>query len=192
MGDVVRIGDDEFRFHADEATFEPDADLLAGSGARAVMPEPAAGGTLQVAEAESPAIPSTVERSKGSEPPLLATLEILNQGVHKGARFRIHRAITHVGRRGENDVRLDDDSVSGSHAVLVRRGDGWTVTDLESTNGTYVDGERIQGERALAAACELRFGGMKALFRAIAASSTDSSSTRVIVGAQDPGAGSDS
>lgn len=193
MGDVVRIGDDEFRFEADEASFEPAAELLEAapgvppSSSGNASPDPSS-----LAARESPPVPPTVERSKGSEAPLLATLEIMNEGVHKGARFRIHRAITHVGRRAENDVKLDDDSVSGSHAVLIRRGDGWSVTDLDSTNGTYLDGERIRGERALATACELRFGGIKVVFRAIAASSPDSSSTRVIVGAQDPGAGSDS
>ena len=117
---------------------------------------------------------------------LLATLEIINEGALKGTRFRLERPIAHIGRGPSNEIRLRDESVSGSHATLMRRGAQWVVVDLDSTNGTYVDGERISGERVLQGAAEVRFGGIKMVFRPIAGSGDDDvMSTRVIVGVRD-------
>ena len=183
MGDIVRIGDEEFRFEADAASFEPDPSLLAGAGRRrdATVGPPAAAASSAASVAPA-AAPVTVEKQRGEGVRLLATLELLNQGVHQGVRFRIERPVSQIGRGRQCDIRLDDDSVSGSHATLMRRSVGWAVIDLDSTNGTYVDGERILGERALPGVCELRFGGIKAVFRPIGGSEPDESSTRAIVG----------
>ena len=117
---------------------------------------------------------------------LLATLEIINEGALKGTRFRLERPIAHIGRGPSNEIRLRDESVSGSHATLMRRGAQWVVVDLDSTNGTYVDGERISGERAIQGVSEIRFGGIKMVFRPLAGSGNDDvMSTRVIVGIRD-------
>ena len=45
-----------------------------------------------------------------------------------------------AGRMGDAGVRLDDATVSRHHAAFVRRGDAWWVVDLDSTNGTRVNG----------------------------------------------------
>jgi pSer/pThr/pTyr-binding forkhead associated (FHA) protein len=115
---------------------------------------------------------------------LLATLEIITRGTLLGKRFRLERTVVHIGRRPDSDVRLDDDTVSGSHATLSRRKSGWVLSDHGSTNGTYIDGERLVGERELSAtATELRFGGIKMLFRPIAVGAdADATSTRAVVG----------
>ena len=49
-----------------------------------------------------------------------------------------------VGRSESNDIVLNDDTVSGSHAVLTVDGDAWTVTDQGSSNGTYVNGKKVE------------------------------------------------
>jgi len=103
--------------------------------------------------------PSEVDRRA------LATLEILSDGPLKGARFPVERPVIHIGRSAENDVRIADDSVSGAHATLLRRGSVWHLIDLASTNGTFVDGRRIDGEAIIQGAAELRFGGVKVSFR---------------------------
>jgi pSer/pThr/pTyr-binding forkhead associated (FHA) protein len=52
-------------------------------------------------------------------------------------------AVTHVGRGFSADVRLDDQSVSRRHAVIVDHGDGVKILDDRSANGTFVNGERV-------------------------------------------------
>ena len=49
-----------------------------------------------------------------------------------------------IGRSAGSDIRVDSKSVSRNHAVLTRYDDGsWTITDIESQNGTWVNGERV-------------------------------------------------
>jgi pSer/pThr/pTyr-binding forkhead associated (FHA) protein len=52
-------------------------------------------------------------------------------------------SVTHLGRGFSADVRLDDQSVSRRHAVLVDHGDGVKLLDDRSANGTFVNGERV-------------------------------------------------
>jgi pSer/pThr/pTyr-binding forkhead associated (FHA) protein len=115
------------------------------------------------------------------KPALLATLEVLTRGLQEGKRFRIERNIAQIGRGTHNDVHLADDSVSGSHATLMRRGPAWYLVDLGSRNGSYVDGTRIT-EQQLTSGSELRLGNVKLLFRALASAPDDDGSTRGIVG----------
>jgi pSer/pThr/pTyr-binding forkhead associated (FHA) protein len=51
-----------------------------------------------------------------------------------------------LGRAAGNDVVFDDLKVSREHAILEWAGDGFTLRDLDSANGTYVNDERIEGE----------------------------------------------
>jgi pSer/pThr/pTyr-binding forkhead associated (FHA) protein len=79
-------------------------------------------------------------------------------------RYQIRTALAHIGRGANSDVRLTDESVSEIHAKIQRRGDGWYAEDMNSTNGTWVDGSRITGERRLEGAPDIRFGGVKLRF----------------------------
>lgn len=183
VGDTIRVGDTQFRFEADAATYEPNA--LTDTGDLPRMASPASR-----AHAATPAPTDTVRLSRQSaaavpEPPLLATLELLSNGALKGKRFRVTRPLLHVGRGTHNDAVLADKSVSSTHATLQRRGAEWYVVDATSRNGTYVDGERVSGERKLPGACEIRFGGVKALFRTLAAGQASEPSTRAVVGIMD-------
>jgi hypothetical protein len=73
-----------------------------------------------------------------------------------------------VGRRGSADVVLDwDEEVSRLHARFERVGEDWTVVDDGlSRNGTFVNGERLQGRRRLVDGDTVRFGATTATFRA--------------------------
>jgi pSer/pThr/pTyr-binding forkhead associated (FHA) protein len=147
-GDVIRVGTEEFRFYADEATTS--------------SPAPAAGASLTE--------------------PLLATLEVVNEGVSKGSRFDVRTPLAHVGRGPHNDVVVTDASVSDSHAKLRRRASGWSVVDLDSKNGTYVGGRRVRGEQPLDSTAAVRFGGVKVIFRAAPEIAEADGGTRTIVG----------
>jgi DNA-binding CsgD family transcriptional regulator len=73
-----------------------------------------------------------------------------------------------IGKAAENDVVLDDSMVSRLHAVVERYASGWVVRDLGSRNGTYVNGDRIVGDRALRPGDEIRLGETKLTYRAAA------------------------
>jgi pSer/pThr/pTyr-binding forkhead associated (FHA) protein len=73
---------------------------------------------------------------------------------------------TTVGTAAENDVTLDDDpTASHLHAILERFPAGWCVTDLGSSNGTWVNGERIWASRRLRHGDEIRVGQTRLIFR---------------------------
>lgn len=61
-----------------------------------------------------------------------------------GRRVSLNRPVTVLGRAGDVDVSLDDAGVSRRHAEIHVGGNGARVVDLGSTNGTFVDGERVQ------------------------------------------------
>ncbi len=75
--------------------------------------------------------------------------------VHSAAlpiaqEFRVNAAPLTFGRGGQNDVPLDgDEFVSALHARFQARRDGAWVEDVGSTNGTFVNGERLTGPRLL-------------------------------------------
>jgi predicted component of type VI protein secretion system len=119
---------------------------------------------------------------------VLATLEMLNPGPTKGQQLALRTPLAHVGRGAHNDIRLADESVSETHAKLQRREDGWYVVDMNSTNGTYVGGTRIIGERRLDGAPDVRFGGMKMRFSPaeVAAGAAEAKGTRAIASVERP------
>lgn len=71
-----------------------------------------------------------------------------------------------VGSAPTNAVVLSDDPlVSRLHAVLELYTGGWTIRDLGSRNGTFVNGERLTGERALRPGDEVRLGETRLVYR---------------------------
>lgn len=89
---------------------------------------------------------------------------VVRGGSLKGQRFPIRVPVVNVGRADYNDIVIPDDSVSTTHAKLQRREGIWMLVDLESTNGTLVDGERVVGEAPLAPGAYVRFGEIQAIF----------------------------
>src|SRR5689334_9394848 len=68
--------------------------------------------------------------------------------------------VVRLGRRTDLELPLPFPALSAVHARVRREGDGWTVEDAGSTNGTWLGGERLStGERRpLAPGAELRLG----------------------------------
>jgi hypothetical protein len=70
-----------------------------------------------------------------------------------------------LGKAPTNAVSLEHDTtVSRLHAVLENFGQAWSVRDLGSRNGTYVNGEKIVAERILRSGDELRLGSSRLMF----------------------------
>ena len=71
-----------------------------------------------------------------------------------------------VGKGAENDVVIaGDPTASRLHAVVERFPAGWCVTDVGSSNGTYLNGERIWAQQRLRHGDEMRIGRSRLLFR---------------------------
>lgn len=68
------------------------------------------------------------------------------------------RALVTIGRAPSNDIVLADDQVSQQHAQIQRQGGSAAIRDLQSTNGTYLNGQRIAGVRPLAPGDRIRLG----------------------------------
>jgi hypothetical protein len=79
--------------------------------------------------------------------------------LDEGIAFPLNSAPLTVGRGGQNDLVLEGDEFASSrHARIEVRGDGAWVQDLESTNGTFVNGSRVAGAQRLDAGDVLRVG----------------------------------
>ena len=79
--------------------------------------------------------------------------------LEEGDVFPLNSAPLTLGRGGQNDLVLEgDEFASARHARIEVRGDGAWVQDLESTNGTYVNGSRVAGAQRLDAGDMLRVG----------------------------------
>jgi len=153
--DVIRVGGEEFRFYADVLNPTPPSATDATKE-----------GVVLRSESPTPSLANTLFNQKAVETAHepLATLEVLNEGPSKGIRYAIRTPLAQIGRGANNDVRLTDESVSEIHAKLERRDEGWYAVDMNSTNGTYVGGSRVTGERRLDGTPDVRFGGVKLRF----------------------------
>jgi hypothetical protein len=81
-------------------------------------------------------------------------------------RFPLESDRMTVGKAAENDVALaEDPTASHLHAMLERFPAGWCVTDLGSSNGTWVNGERIWSSHRLKHGDEIRLGQTRLIFR---------------------------
>ena len=228
-GDVIKIGDEEFRFYADAAPKAPAAPAPApaaaapppAQAARSAAPPPAPPPPAS-APATSPAAPAKLQstgyfqtppRSPAAAPapapapapraapapsspaprpaaptPSAATAPpqpaapgapavrpsagaapqlakfVVRSGAMKGQRLLVKVPIVNIGRAEYCDIVIPDDSVSSQHAKLTRREGVWVLTDLGSTNGTLVDGEKIDGDVPLAPGAFVRFGDVQLVF----------------------------
>jgi pSer/pThr/pTyr-binding forkhead associated (FHA) protein len=83
---------------------------------------------------------------------------VMRQGPNPGQVFELDRNEMSVGRDIANDIVINDAEVSRKHARLTLEGDRYKIEDLNSTNGTYIDGQRLIGPHLLAIGEVIMFG----------------------------------
>lgn len=69
----------------------------------------------------------------------------------------------YIGRNPDNDIRIDHASLSGSHALIYNSGGTFRIQDIDSTNGTYLDGEAVT-DTAMGDGSTVVFGAIQAVF----------------------------
>lgn len=90
---------------------------------------------------------------------------IVHRGPGEGTAFPLQPPVVGVGRGADQQVFLDDITVSRRHAELRNDGNGWVLVDLGSLNGTYVNREPIT-EARLASGDEVQIGKYRFRFMA--------------------------
>ena len=156
--DVIRIGSEEFRFYADMPVGDRSRRRGGVETASPRRPRPSLHGAARhVAEA-------VAGRAQRGPAPLLATLEVLNEGLTKGNRYTIRTPLAHVGR-GASQRRAphrrkrqrDPRKAPAARRRLVR---GGHELDERNVRRRIAD----HGERQLEGAPDVRFGGVKLIF----------------------------
>ena len=190
--DVIRVGDADLRFYADPPKGGQPAPQAPAAAPAPVPPAPAPPAPTAAPKASDPGGPRatmpnpTPRPAPPGPPPAPAAPARLNDTMHgtpaaatppgplasilvrsgtkKGTRIQIRVPVVNIGRAEYNDIVLPEESVSTQHAKLQRRDGIWVLVDLGSTNGTFVDGEKIEGETPLAPGSTVRFGDASVVF----------------------------
>jgi pSer/pThr/pTyr-binding forkhead associated (FHA) protein len=92
-----------------------------------------------------------------------SALLVVRRGPNAGSRFLLDEDVTTAGRHPESDIFLDDVTVSRRHAEFRREGGSFSVRDVGSLNGTYVNRERIE-TAVLAGGDEVQIGKFRLVF----------------------------
>jgi pSer/pThr/pTyr-binding forkhead associated (FHA) protein len=113
-----------------------------------------AGDQAQPQELETPPPPSRRGKRQRGEPRVLT----ISQGSQAGLSAELAGGMIMIGRGADCQLILDDDYVSTRHARVVATPNGIYVEDLRSTNGTYVNGQRITAPTTITLADSVRIG----------------------------------
>nr|WP_201470496.1 FHA domain-containing protein [Microbacterium hydrocarbonoxydans] len=106
----------------------------------------------EAAAAPAPSTPPAPARPSSSKPvttgpATVATAKrlVITSGPKAGLELALGSETLTIGRSSDSALVIRDDYTSSHHARLLLRGDSWAIQDLDSTNGTFVAGQRVSG-----------------------------------------------
>ena len=105
--------------------------------AQAAAPAPVA---AQVAAPSRPAAAASPASTGGQS---IAKRLVITSGAKEGLELDLPNELLTIGRSGESGLVIRDDYTSTHHARLLLWSEGWVIQDLDSTNGTYLAGQRV-------------------------------------------------
>lgn len=110
-------------------------------GQRIVSKVTAANAPKVLSSPSSPASPLTAapEAPDGKTPRKL----VVTEGERSGLVLALEQRELTIGRSKDSDLVVDDEYASTHHAKLVQLNDKWIIQDLNSTNGTFLDGNKV-------------------------------------------------
>jgi MoxR-like ATPase len=88
----------------------------------------------------------------------------IQDGPEKGRVISLASDRMVLGREEDCDIRINQGSISRHHAVLTRQNNIWSIDDLQSQNGVYVDNQCVSGNQTLFPPCQIRFGAVNTIF----------------------------
>ncbi len=125
--------------------------------------QPPSGAPSRPPPAPVPVRPSAAAAMQSNHP--MARLTALDPIDPIPAEFNLLKDEVSVGRGEDNDLVIPHTSVSRAHARLMRRDGAYELTDLGSTNGSFVDGQPVHGSTIARNGSEVRFGNIRFLLR---------------------------
>jgi VWFA-related protein len=161
--------------------FPPAGATATPTSAPGVEPAPRYG-TVPTAPAGgpfAPAPPLPTPAPAGPAPAAAGGTRILDRGPKmpvvglligrgpSGRRFDVSKAVTTIGRGQGNDVVIDDATVSRQHATIRWEQERFRVYDLGSSNGTFVDDQRVREPVVLWDGATVRFGAVELVFKLV-------------------------
>jgi Protein of unknown function (DUF3662)/FHA domain len=147
-----------------QVVFHTDDRLSLGEfGIQARLVKPAADDRAEPEQGEAGhTMIYSADRLRRSAGPPPATAKALV--VSEGRRLVVGRGGAVIGRSRDCDIVLGDSNVSRQHAEVRPGDDGWTIVDLDSTNGVTVNGRRIRGSAPLRGGERIELGTAKVRF----------------------------
>ncbi|GAB6859861.1 FHA domain-containing protein FhaB/FipA [Microbacterium xylanilyticum] len=123
------------------------------------MPE-AAAASAPAKPAAPPATPKAAPRSKPGGPATTSTVSklVITSGPKAGLEVPLGSEPMSIGRSSESGLVIRDDYTSSHHARLMLWGDQWMLQDLDSTNGTFLDGQRVGAPVAVPVGAPIKVG----------------------------------
>jgi FHA domain/zinc-ribbon domain len=151
----------------------PDSRFCASCGASLTDAGPSAGSrgdTTSIFETATAVVPEpdldfSADAHQGAVDalPQGSALLVVKRGPNAGSRFLLDRDLTTAGRHPDSDIFLDDFTVSRRHVEFRREPTGFSVHDVGSLNGTYVNRERIDSAM-LAGSDEVQIGKFRLVY----------------------------
>jgi pSer/pThr/pTyr-binding forkhead associated (FHA) protein len=84
---------------------------------------------------------------------------VIRSGPNPGKAFELATDSVSIGREANNDIVIQDTEISRNHARIIRRGGGYILEDLGSTNGSFINSQQVSSPRAIVPGDEIGFGG---------------------------------
>ncbi|MGN8026377.1 FHA domain-containing protein FhaB/FipA [Microbacterium sp. 22242] len=135
------------------------ADLF-GVRVRKLPDAQAAATPAPAASAAAAAKPKAAPRSKPGGPATTSTVSklVITSGPKAGLEVPLGTEPMSIGRSSESGLVIRDDYTSSHHARLLLWGDQWMIQDLDSTNGTFLSGERVGAPVAVSIGTPIKVG----------------------------------
>ena len=88
---------------------------------------------------------ATTPRPRAAQPPgtAVASRLVITAGAKEGLQIDLPEEVLTIGRSSDSGLVIRDDYTSTNHARILRTEKGWVLEDLDSTNGTVLNGKRI-------------------------------------------------